>query len=94
MCWIFDSGKYIVFSGILQLIIYRKEKNAILFTYPPPVSFIWLSDDNFVRPPVERLCLKLLSTCPTNCIRIWYKKSLELTWLLKQVALGNRDQNP
>ncbi|KAH7854882.1 hypothetical protein Vadar_018718 [Vaccinium darrowii] len=26
-------------SGILQLIIYRKEKNAILFTYPPPGSF-------------------------------------------------------
>lgn len=30
---------YIVFSGILQLIIYKKEKNAILFTYPPPGSF-------------------------------------------------------
>ncbi|KAE9465229.1 hypothetical protein C3L33_02862, partial [Rhododendron williamsianum] len=38
-CWIFDSGKYIVFNGILQLIIYTMEKNAILFTYPPPVSF-------------------------------------------------------
>ncbi|CAA3008099.1 probable signal peptidase complex subunit 2 [Olea europaea subsp. europaea] len=29
---------YIVFNGILQLIIYIKEKNAILFTYPPTVS--------------------------------------------------------
>ncbi|XP_058072386.1 signal peptidase complex subunit 2-like isoform X2 [Magnolia sinica] len=25
---------YIVFNGLLQLIIYKKEKNAILFTYP------------------------------------------------------------
>ncbi|PSS32548.1 Signal peptidase complex subunit like [Actinidia chinensis var. chinensis] len=30
---------YIVFNGILQLIIYTKEKNAILFTYPPAGSF-------------------------------------------------------
>ncbi|KAI5670532.1 hypothetical protein M9H77_10896 [Catharanthus roseus] len=30
---------YILFNGILQLIIYTKEKNAILFTYPPPGSF-------------------------------------------------------
>ncbi|XP_021911001.1 probable signal peptidase complex subunit 2 [Carica papaya] len=30
---------YIVFNGLLQLIIYKKEKNAILFTYPPEVSF-------------------------------------------------------
>ncbi|CAA2957859.1 probable signal peptidase complex subunit 2 [Olea europaea subsp. europaea] len=30
---------YIVFNGILQLIIYIKEKNAILFTYPPTGSF-------------------------------------------------------
>ncbi|KAE8695583.1 putative signal peptidase complex subunit 2 [Hibiscus syriacus] len=28
----------IVFNGILQLIIYTKEKNAILFTYPPAGS--------------------------------------------------------
>ncbi|XVE69363.1 hypothetical protein DITRI_Ditri09bG0146100 [Diplodiscus trichospermus] len=35
---IFDYGKYIVFNGILQLIIYTKEKNAILFTYPPAGS--------------------------------------------------------
>ncbi|PON97350.1 Signal peptidase complex subunit [Trema orientale] len=34
-----DSGKYIVFNGLLQLIIYTKEKNAILFTYPPAGSF-------------------------------------------------------
>ncbi|PIN15099.1 Signal peptidase complex, subunit SPC25 [Handroanthus impetiginosus] len=31
--------EYVVFNGILQLIIYLKEKNAILFTYPPPGSF-------------------------------------------------------
>ncbi|XP_018836138.1 probable signal peptidase complex subunit 2 [Juglans regia] len=30
---------YIVFNGLLQLIIYTKEKNAILFTYPPAGSF-------------------------------------------------------
>ncbi|PSS34491.1 Signal peptidase complex subunit like [Actinidia chinensis var. chinensis] len=30
---------YIVFNGILQLIIYTKEKNAILFTYAPAGSF-------------------------------------------------------
>lgn len=35
---IFDSGKYILFNVILQLIVYTKEKNVILFTYPPPVS--------------------------------------------------------
>ncbi|XP_058089369.1 signal peptidase complex subunit 2-like [Magnolia sinica] len=32
-------GKYVVFNGLLQLIIYKKEKNAILFTYPLPGSF-------------------------------------------------------
>ncbi|KZV55476.1 hypothetical protein F511_15258 [Dorcoceras hygrometricum] len=30
---------YIVFNGILQLIMYVKEKNAFLFTYPPTGSF-------------------------------------------------------
>uniref|UniRef100_A0A7C9E3N7 Signal peptidase complex subunit 2 n=1 Tax=Opuntia streptacantha TaxID=393608 RepID=A0A7C9E3N7_OPUST len=30
---------YIVFNALLQLIIYTKEKNAIMFTYPPPGSF-------------------------------------------------------
>ncbi|XP_010244948.1 PREDICTED: probable signal peptidase complex subunit 2 [Nelumbo nucifera] len=30
---------YIVFNGLLQLIIYTKEKNAVLFTYPLPGSF-------------------------------------------------------
>ncbi|XVF24036.1 hypothetical protein REPUB_Repub13aG0092000 [Reevesia pubescens] len=30
---------YIVFNGLLQLIIYTKEKDAILFTYPPAGSF-------------------------------------------------------
>ncbi|KAI4299447.1 hypothetical protein L6164_032908 [Bauhinia variegata] len=30
---------YIVFNGLLQLIMYTKEKNAILFTYPPAGSF-------------------------------------------------------
>nr|XP_043637533.1 probable signal peptidase complex subunit 2 [Erigeron canadensis] len=29
---------YVVFNGILQLIIYTKEKNAFLFTYPPSGS--------------------------------------------------------
>ncbi|KAL7612071.1 signal peptidase complex subunit 2 [Lactuca sativa] len=31
-------GLYVIFNGILQLIIYTKEKNAILFTYPPAGS--------------------------------------------------------
>ncbi|KAG9138810.1 hypothetical protein Leryth_007442 [Lithospermum erythrorhizon] len=30
---------YIVFNGLLQLLMYTKEKNAILFTYPPQGSF-------------------------------------------------------
>ncbi|XP_047969676.1 signal peptidase complex subunit 2-like [Salvia hispanica] len=30
---------YVLFNGILQLIINLKQKNAILFTYPPPDSF-------------------------------------------------------
>ncbi|CAO2816882.1 unnamed protein product [Amaranthus hypochondriacus] len=30
---------YIVFCGLLQLIIYTKEKNAIMFTYPPSGSY-------------------------------------------------------
>ncbi|KAK9913689.1 hypothetical protein M0R45_037499 [Rubus argutus] len=30
---------YVVLNGILQLVIYVKEKNAILFTYPPKDSF-------------------------------------------------------
>ncbi|KAM7499342.1 hypothetical protein LguiA_023756 [Lonicera macranthoides] len=30
---------YVLCNGILQLIIYTKEKNAILFTYPPAGSF-------------------------------------------------------
>ncbi|KAL1308059.1 probable signal peptidase complex subunit 2 [Arachis ipaensis] len=32
-------GLYVVFNGLLQLIIYTKEKDAILFTYPPAGSF-------------------------------------------------------
>ncbi|XWS56680.1 hypothetical protein CRYUN_Cryun09bG0106400 [Craigia yunnanensis] len=38
VCLILDFGKYIAFNGLLQLIIYTKEKNAILFTYPPTGS--------------------------------------------------------
>ena len=34
-------GTYVVFNGLLQLIIYTKEKNAILFTYPPVVSSLF-----------------------------------------------------
>ncbi|CAL9045777.1 signal peptidase complex subunit 2-like [Musa acuminata AAA Group] len=32
-------GLYVVFNGLLQCISYTKEKNAFLFTYPPPGSF-------------------------------------------------------
>ncbi|KAM1069559.1 hypothetical protein ACFX13_001485 [Malus domestica] len=39
VCLIFDSCTYIVFNAVLQLIIFTKEKNAILFTYPPADSF-------------------------------------------------------
>ena len=35
----FDYNKYVVLNGVLQLILYTKEKNAILFTYPPEVRF-------------------------------------------------------
>nr|XP_043632817.1 probable signal peptidase complex subunit 2 [Erigeron canadensis] len=29
---------YVIFNGILHLVIYTKEKNAFMFTYPPPGS--------------------------------------------------------
>ncbi|KAJ9160265.1 hypothetical protein P3X46_025679 [Hevea brasiliensis] len=32
-------SEYVVFNGLLQLIIYTKEKNAIMFTYPPQGSY-------------------------------------------------------
>ncbi|CAL1387518.1 unnamed protein product [Linum trigynum] len=32
-------GKYVVLNVVLQLIIFVKEKNAILFTYPPQGSY-------------------------------------------------------
>ncbi|KAG5515667.1 hypothetical protein RHGRI_036645 [Rhododendron griersonianum] len=34
-----NVSTYIVFNGILQLIIHTKEKNAIMFTHPPAGSF-------------------------------------------------------
>ncbi|KAF7119719.1 hypothetical protein RHSIM_Rhsim13G0104300 [Rhododendron simsii] len=37
-----SSSTYIVFNGILQLIIHTKEKNAIMFTHPPAVSCTWI----------------------------------------------------
>ncbi|GAB2233561.1 hypothetical protein Droror1_Dr00002787 [Drosera rotundifolia] len=39
LCLVLDFGKYVIVNGLLQLIVYTKEKNAILFTYPPPGSF-------------------------------------------------------
>ncbi|CAH2071552.1 unnamed protein product, partial [Thlaspi arvense] len=42
ICWIclvLDSGKYVVLTAVMQLIMYVKEKNAILFTYPLEGSF-------------------------------------------------------
>lgn len=42
MCLILDASTYIVFNGILQLIIHTKEKNAIMFTHPPAVSCTWI----------------------------------------------------
>ncbi|KAJ8541476.1 hypothetical protein K7X08_002292 [Anisodus acutangulus] len=39
LCCFLDYGTYILFNVILQLIIHTKEKNAILFTYPPEGSF-------------------------------------------------------
>ncbi|KAL9688731.1 hypothetical protein QQ045_033155 [Rhodiola kirilowii] len=38
-CLVLHSGKYVVVNGLLQLIIYTKEKNAILFTHPLEGSF-------------------------------------------------------
>ncbi|KAF6153509.1 hypothetical protein GIB67_027376 [Kingdonia uniflora] len=34
-----DFGKYVLLGVVLQLIVYIKEKDAILFTYPPTGSF-------------------------------------------------------
>ncbi|BFG17926.1 hypothetical protein CerSpe_042000 [Prunus speciosa] len=39
VCFILDSGKYIIVNGILQVVSYTKEKNAILFTHPPVGAF-------------------------------------------------------
>ncbi|CAN1168834.1 Signal peptidase complex subunit 2 [Linum perenne] len=36
---ILDYGKYVALNVVLQLIIFVKEKNAILFTYPPQGSY-------------------------------------------------------
>ncbi|KAL2926139.1 putative signal peptidase complex subunit 2 [Bienertia sinuspersici] len=35
----YPKNKYIILNGLLQLIIYMKEKNAIMFTYPPSGSY-------------------------------------------------------
>lgn len=58
--WFLDSGKYVVFNGILQLIIYTKEKNAILFTYPPEVSI------DFDCFEVDMCCIALGATLPSG----------------------------
>ncbi|CAN1827416.1 Signal peptidase complex subunit 2 [Linum perenne] len=36
---LYPSGKYVALNVVLQLIIFVKEKNAILFTYPPQGSY-------------------------------------------------------
>lgn len=52
-----DYGKYIIFNAILQVIVYTKEKNAILFTYPPAVSYYTLQSS-----PYLLLCLAMILT--------------------------------
>uniref|UniRef100_A0A251T2W9 Signal peptidase complex subunit 2 n=1 Tax=Helianthus annuus TaxID=4232 RepID=A0A251T2W9_HELAN len=37
-CIVLYPFLYVLFNGILQLIVYTKEKNAFLFTYPPAGS--------------------------------------------------------
>ncbi|PKA56168.1 putative signal peptidase complex subunit 2 [Apostasia shenzhenica] len=39
LLFFFDYGNFVVLNVILLLISFTKEKNALLFTYPPPVSF-------------------------------------------------------
>ncbi|KAL9285773.1 unnamed protein product [Arabidopsis thaliana] len=39
ICLLLDFGKYVVLTAVMQLILYIKEKNAILFTYPLEGSF-------------------------------------------------------
>lgn len=36
------QNTYVVFNGLLQFLVYTKEKNAILFTYPPEVIYLHL----------------------------------------------------
>ncbi|XP_059669230.1 signal peptidase complex subunit 2-like [Cornus florida] len=76
MYLIFDSGKYIVFNGLLQLIIYTKGKNAILFTYPPAVSysvpFNWfnsslISCEFFLQESFDGTGLMVSSKLPRCC---------------------------
>ncbi|XP_050904318.1 signal peptidase complex subunit 2 isoform X1 [Lathyrus oleraceus] len=38
---------YVIFNGLLQLIIYTKEKNAILFTYPLSLGFYFFLQGSF-----------------------------------------------
>ncbi|KAK9186570.1 hypothetical protein WN944_017958 [Citrus x changshan-huyou] len=68
---ILDSGKYIVFNGILQLIIHTKEKNAILFTYPPEVSS---SFQMFaVLGPASLVCIFGILLVHANCVSVLHK---------------------
>lgn len=64
---IFNSGKYVVFNGILQFIVYTKEKNAILFTYPPAVSYF-----NFWNNPGFKPICMLMNAIESINIMIMY----------------------
>lgn len=75
MLHILDAGTYIGFNVILQLIIHTKEKNAIMFTHPPAVSFTWLfwlrfSLDVLWRQSVWRFTV---SVCVPLCIEGLFK---------------------
>ncbi|KAE9461336.1 hypothetical protein C3L33_06777, partial [Rhododendron williamsianum] len=58
MCLILDASTYIVFNGILQLIIHTKEKNAIMFTHPPAVSCTWILVEIFFRLWFIHVCFQ------------------------------------
>jgi len=52
-----DFGKYVVLTAVMQLILYIKEKNAILFTYPLEVCSLDCLEN------VVRLCAFGLHSC-------------------------------
>ncbi|XP_024990447.1 probable signal peptidase complex subunit 2 [Cynara cardunculus var. scolymus] len=83
---------YVLFNGILQLIIYTKEKNAILFTYPPAGS-VYTSTGLMVSSKLPRFSdMYTLTIASTDSKSISAKPTVEFTksvtkWFTKDGVL-------